>query len=410
MMGTIGSQIGQFIQRKRVEEALDESEEQLRQSQKLEAVGQLAGGIAHDFNNLLTVIGGYSSMLLGRLPEDNPHRPSLEEIKKASDRASALTRQLLAFSRKQILQPRVLDLNLVVTDLEKMVRRLIGEDIDLLTVTSPVLGKVKADRGQIEQVLLNLIVNARDAMPKGGKLTIETRNVVHSEEYARRHAALAGPYVMLAVSDTGCGMDAAIQARVFEPFFTTKASGKGTGLGLATVYGIVKQSGGNIWIYSEAGQGSTFKVFLPRVDEAGGDEEEAISRSLPLGTEMVLLVEDEEQVRVILQQILEGQGYQVLSASNGDEAISISQNLEWDIKLLITDVVMPQMSGRELAERILEVRPKLPVLFMSGYTDDAIVRHGLLDEKLNFIQKPFDSASVARKVREVLDSHPSRPA
>jgi PAS domain S-box-containing protein len=405
MMATVSSQIGQFIERKRVEEALGESEEQLRQSQKLEAIGQLAGGVAHDFNNLLTVIGGYSSILLGKLPQDSPHRSSIEEIKKANDRASALTRQLLAFSRKQILQPKVLDLNTVVTDLEKMVRRLIGEDIDLLTITSPVLGRVKADPGQIEQVLLNLIVNARDAMPKGGKLTIETRNVVHSEEYAQRHAALPGPYVMLAVSDTGRGMDATTQPRVFEPFFTTKGSGKGTGLGLATVYGIVKQSGGNIRVYSEVGRGSTFKVYLPRVDEAVDGEEEVISRSVPQGTEMVLLVEDEDQVRSILKHILEGQGYQVLSASNGEEALSISQDLERDIKLMITDVVMPQMSGRELAERVLAVRPNLPVLFMSGYTDDAIVRHGLLEEKLNFMQKPFDSATVARKVREVLDSH-----
>ena len=305
-----------ITERNRLKAALLASEEQLRQSQKLEAIGQLAGGVAHDFNNLLTVIGGYSSILLGKLPQDSPHRSSIEEIKKASDRASALTRQLLAFSRKQILQPKVLDLNVVVTDLEKMVRRLIGEDIDLLTITSPVLGKVKADPGQIEQVLLNLIVNARDAMPKGGKLTIETRNVVHSEEYAQRHAAQPGPYVMLAVSDTGCGMDATIQPRVFEPFFTTKASGKGTGLGLATVYGIVKQSGGNIWVYSEVGRGSTFKVYLPRVDEAEEEAASVASSSVPQGTELILLVEDEDQVRAILKQILEGQGYQVLAASN----------------------------------------------------------------------------------------------
>jgi len=379
-------------------------EERLRQSQKLEAIGQLAGGVAHDFNNLLTVIGGYSSILLGKLPQDSPHRSSIEEIKKAGDRASGLTRQLLAFSRKQILQPKVLDLNVVVTDLEKMVRRLIGEDIDLLSVTSPSLGKVRADPGQIEQVLLNLIVNARDAMPKGGKLTIETRNVVLSGDYAHRHAAQPGSYVMLAVSDTGCGMDPTVQPRIFEPFFTTKGSGKGTGLGLATVYGIVKQSGGNIWVYSEVGRGSTFKIYLPRVDEAA-EGEEVISKSIPQGTEMVLLVEDEDQVRAILKHILEGQGYQVLAASNGEEALSISQDLKRDIRLMITDVVMPQMSGRELAERVLTVRPSLPVLFMSGYTDDAIVRHGLLDEKLNFIQKPFDSTTVARKVREVLDSH-----
>jgi PAS domain S-box-containing protein len=394
-------------ERKRMEEALRASEDQLRQSQKLEAIGQLAGGVAHDFNNLLTVIGGYSSILLGKLPPESPYRGSIEEIKKAGDRASSLTRQLLAFSRKQILQPKVLDLNLVVSDLEKMVRRLIGEDIDLLTVTYPVLGKVKADPGQIEQVLLNLIVNARDAMPKGGKLTIETRNVVISEDYAQRHATAAGRYVMLGVSDTGCGIDPEVKPRVFEPFFTTKGSGKGTGLGLATVYGIVRQSGGNIWVYSEVDRGTTFKIYLPRVDEALESPEATISRTVPQGTETVLLVEDEEQVRAILKNILEDHGYCVLSASNGEEALAISQDLAREIELMITDVVMPQMSGRELAERVLELRPTLPVLFMSGYTDDAIVRHGLLDEKLNFIQKPFDSAGVARKVRELLDSQPA---
>ena len=404
MMMTMGSQIGQFIERARVEEALGESEEQLRQSQKLEAIGQLAGGVAHDFNNLLTVICGYSSILLGKLPKDSPHRASMEEIKKAGDRASGLTRQLLAFSRKQILQPKILDLNVVVTDLEKMVRRLIGEDINLLNLTSPGLGKVKADPGQIEQVLLNLIVNARDAMPKGGTITIETRNVVHSEEYAKRHAARPGAYVMMSVSDTGEGIDASIQPRIFDPFFTTKVSGHGTGLGLATVYGIVKQSGGNIWVYSEVGEGTTFKVFLPRIYEATEDEAVPADSNIPGGTELILLVEDEEQVRGILAQILEGQGYQVLAASNGQRALQFARDPDNDIKLMVTDVVMPQMSGRELAEHIATLRPNLPVLFMSGYTDDAIVRHGLLDEKLNFIQKPFDSATVARKVRELLDS------
>ena len=404
MMITMGSQIGQFIERTRVEEALCESEEQLRQSQKLEAIGQLAGGVAHDFNNLLTVICGYSSILIGKLPQDSPHRTSVEEIKKAGDRASGLTSQLLAFSRKQILEPTILDLKVVVTDLEKMVRRLIGEDIDLLTLTSPGLGKVKADPGQIEQVLLNLIVNARDAMPQGGKITLETRNVVHSEEYAKRHATRPGAYVMMAVSDTGEGIEASIQPRIFDPFFTTKVSGHGTGLGLATVYGIVKQSGGNIWVYSEVGQGTTFKVFLPRIWEASEEQAVQSDSVIPGGTELILLVEDEEQVRGILAQILEGQGYQVLAASNGEQALQFAGDPDNDIRLMITDVVMPQMSGRELAEHVARLRPSLPVLFMSGYTDDAIVRHGLLDKKLNFIQKPFDSAGVARKVREVLDS------
>jgi len=409
MMVTIGSQIGQFIERKRVEEALTNSEAQLRQSQKLEAIGQLAGGVAHDFNNLLTVIGGYSSILLNRLPPESPHRSNVEEIKKAGDRAGALTRQLLAFSRKQILQPKVLDLNVVVADMEKMVRRLIGEDINLLAITTPTLGKVKADPGQIEQVLLNLIVNARDAMPQGGKLIVQTSNVFLSPEHAERHEIESGRYVMLAVSDNGCGMGADLQTRIFDPFFTTKDAGKGTGLGLATVYGIVKQSGGNIWVYSEPGKGSTFKVYLPRVDQLVETEDETALLSVPHGTETVLMVEDEDQVRAILQQILEDQGYHVLAAANGLEALSFSEDPQREIQLVITDVVMPNMSGRELAERLLEVRPNLPVLFMSGYTDDAIVHHGLLDEKLNFIQKPFDPAGVARKVREVLDSPQSNP-
>ncbi len=393
-----------ITERKRLEAALMASEAQLRQSQKLEAIGQLAGGVAHDFNNLLTVIGGYSSILLNKLPPESPHRSNVEEIKKAGDRAGALTRQLLAFSRKQILQPKILDLNVAVADMEKMVRRLIGEDINMLIIATPTLGKVKADPGQIEQVLINLIVNARDAMPQGGKLTVQTSNVILSTEHAERHEIEPGRYVMLAVSDNGCGMDQEIQNRIFDPFFTTKDSGKGTGLGLATVYGIVKQSGGNIWVYSESGKGSTFKIYLPRVDEIAEEEEESISQPLPKGTETVLMVEDEDQVRAILQHILEEQGYHVIAAANGLEALSFSEDPERDIQLVITDVVMPNMSGRELAERLLEVRPNLPVLFMSGYTDDAIVHHGLLDEKLNFIQKPFDPAGVARKVREVLDS------
>lgn len=405
MMATIGGQIGQFIESKRVEEALGESEEQLRQSQKLEAIGQLAGGVAHDFNNLLTVIGGYSSIILGNLPSESPDRSSVEEIKKASDRASSLTRQLLAFSRKQILQPKILDLNTIVSDLEKMVRRLIGEDIDLLALTDPELGRVKADPGQVEQVLLNLIVNARDAMPAGGKLTIQTGNTVLSPDYALRHAAVAGPYVMLAVSDTGCGMAADLQEHVFEPFFTTKGAGKGTGLGLATVYGIVKQSGGNVWLYSEVGKGTTFKIYLPRVDLVTADRQiSSGTPSLPKGTETLLLVEDEEQVRNIVKLILKGQGYDVLAAANGEEALKIAAQHDSEIHLVITDVVMPQMSGPELADRLATIRPHSRVLYMSGYTDDAIVRHGLLDAKLNFIHKPFDAATAARKVREVLDS------
>jgi PAS domain S-box-containing protein len=405
MMATIVSQIGQFIERKRVETALRDREEQLRQSQKLEAVGQLAGGIAHDFNNLLTVIGGYSSILLNKLPQDSPFHLTVEEIKKASDRAAGLTRQLLAFSRKQILQPKILDLNTVVSDLDKMVRRLIGEDIDLSAITNPNLGKVKADPGQIEQVLLNLIVNARDAMPGGGKLTIETANVSLPSDYALSHGAAGGRYVMLAVSDTGCGMDKQLQKRVFEPFFTTKASGKGSGLGLATVYGIVKQSDGHIWLYSEVGKGTCFKIYLPCVDENGADYANAAGVPLaPKGTETLLLVEDEDQVRQIVKAILEQQGYDVLAAANGEEALKLAEVHGPRLHLLMTDVVMPQMSGRELAEQLTGILPNLKVLYMSGYTDDAIVRHGLLDASLSFIQKPFDAASAARKVREVLDS------
>jgi PAS domain S-box-containing protein len=409
MMVTIGSQVGQFIERKRVEQALGQSEEQLRQSQKLEAIGQLAGGVAHDFNNLLTVIGGYSSILLNKFDQDSPFRVSVEEIKKASDRASGLTRQLLAFSRKQILQPKILDLNVVVSDLDKMVRRLIGEDIDLLTLTDPKLGKAKADPGQIEQVLLNLIVNARDAMPDGGKLTIETANATLSDDYALSHAAVSGSYVMLAVSDTGCGMDAELQKHVFEPFFTTKPSGKGTGLGLATVYGIVKQSDGHIWLYSEPGRGTCFKLYLPCIREVVVGQTTDSQRLVPKGTETLLLVEDEDQVRRIVRAILEQQGYEVLTAANGEEALKLAKLHGEGIHMLMTDVVMPQMSGRQLAEELTSIRPELKVLYMSGYTDDAIVRHGLLDASLNFIQKPFDAASVARKVREVLDSEARTP-
>jgi two-component system cell cycle sensor histidine kinase/response regulator CckA len=380
-------------------------EAQLRQSQKLEAVGQLAGGVAHDFNNLLTVILGYSEMMLRRLEPSNPLHRNLEEIKKAAERASSLTRQLLAFSRKQVLQPKVIDLNAVVADMGKMLLRLIGEDIELITDLKPSLARVKADPGQIEQVLMNLAVNARDAMPRGGTIMITTDNVVLKDELAQKYVSIEpGPHVMLTVSDTGRGMDADTQARVFEPFFTTKGSGKGTGLGLATVYGIVKQSGGNIWLYSEPGKGTTFKIYLPRVDDAASEQEIACMQPLPKGTETVLLVEDEEQVRRIIKEVLERQGYKVLSASNGEEALRLAADQRIEIHLLLTDVVMPQMSGRELAERLGKERQQLKVLYMSGYTDDAIVRHGLLEETLNFIQKPFDSAGVARKVREVLDS------
>lgn len=391
--------------RKQAEDALHRSEEQLRQAQKMEAVGKLAGGVAHDFNNLLTAITGHSEMCLRNLTPENPLFRRIEQIKKAGDRAAALTRQLLAFSRKQILQPEVLDLNHIVVEMNKMLQRLIGEDIDLLMSLGTDLGKVKADPNQLEQVLLNLAVNARDAMPKGGKLTIVTSNVVLSEEYAGGHLSVPpGNYIMLAVSDTGCGMDAATQARIFEPFFTTKEVGKGTGLGLATVYGIVNQSEGSIWVYSELDRGTTFKVYLPAV--AGTVAEPPVAANdleLLIGCETVLLVEDEEVVRDMVSDMLRESGYTVLEAKNGNEALFVGKEYDGEIHLMLTDVVMPQMSGRELAEQIGPLRREMKILYMSGYTDDAIVHHGVLDEGTAFIGKPFSPDALARKVRELLD-------
>lgn len=394
-----------ITERKQAEEALHRSEEQLRQALKMEAVGKLAGGVAHDFNNLLTAINGYSEMCLRRLtPDHDLHRP-IAEINKQGTRAAALTRQLLAFSRKQILQPQVIELNHIVLELSKMLQRLIGEDIDLLMGLAADLGRIKADPSQLEQVLLNLCVNARDAMPTGGKLTIETSNVYLSQEFAGRHLSVPpGPYVMLAVSDTGCGMDAETEARIFEPFFTTKEVGKGTGLGLATVYGIVKQSGGSIWVYSELGQGTTFKVYFPCVD-AKADTPKADSRNSELmsGVETVLLVEDEAVVREMSMEILKECGYQVLQAQDGNEALMLARQHNGEIHLMLTDVVMPRMSGRELTERLATLRPDTKVLYMSGYTDDAIVHHGVLEAGTAFIGKPFTMEALARKVRETLD-------
>jgi PAS domain S-box-containing protein len=379
-------------------------EEQLRQSQKMDAIGRLAGGIAHDFNNMLAIIIGYSQLLLDRCPQDNPMRRYLEEISNAGDRAAGLTRQLLTFSRKQVLAPRVLDLNDVVASTEKMLRRLIGEDVELVTISDSSLGQVKADPGQLEQVILNLAVNARDAMPQGGRLTIETRNVELRETYTRHQAGLQpGAYVLLAVRDTGCGMDAELQSHVFEPFFTTKEQGQGTGLGLAMVYGIVQQSGGHIAVCSEPGRGATFKIYLPRIEEA---EPAFVPPAAPAATlpgwETVLLVEDEPLVRGLVRQLLQESGYTVLEASQGEDALRICRQAEGPIHLLITDVVMPGMSGRELAERMAPLRPETKVLFMSGYTDDAIVRHGVLAAEAAFLQKPFTPAGLTRKVREVL--------
>jgi PAS domain S-box-containing protein len=387
-------------------------EQQLRQSQKMEAVGRLAGGIAHDFNNLLMVISGYSEFLLDRLGPDPALRSPAQEIASAAVRATTLTRQLLAFSRKQMLAPKILDLNGVVTENFKMLTRMIGEDIDLVMVPAADLGSVRADAGQIEQVIMNLAVNARDAMPSGGKLTIETSNVSLDDEYARFHAPLkTGNYVMLAISDTGAGMDSETQSHIFEPFFTTKGP-KGTGLGLSTVYGIVKQSGGYIWVYSEPGKGTTFKIYLPRVAEAA--ETPALvaipAESTEPGTETILLVEDEANLRYLARQYLEKQGYRVIEAADGAVAMQIAVAHEGVIHLLLTDVIMPGMNGRELAQRISEIRPNVKILYMSGYTENVIGRNGTLDAGVRLLQKPFSLRDLKSKVREVLDTIPPEVA
>lgn len=382
-----------------------ELEQQLRQSQKMEAIGQLAGGVAHDFNNLLTAINGYSSLALQRAAPDERLHSYLEEIKKAGERAANLTRQLLAFGRKQMLKPVPLNLNDVVSEMSKMLRRLIGEDICFDAICDPELKLIRADPGQIEQVLVNLIVNSRDAMPQGGTLTIETANFAIDHEFASRHLGLSsGNYVVLTVSDNGCGMDEKTKARIFEPFFTTKEKGRGTGLGLSTVYGIVTQSGGNIWVYSEPGEGTVFKVFLPQFQQTGeAPTKVSVDTIVPRGSETILLVEDEDIVRGLARQILEQAGYNVLDARGGEEAIRLCRERRGPIDLLLTDIVMPETSGKEVAERLTRLRPATRVLYMSGYTDDAIVHHGVLDSDVEFIQKPFTPIALARKVREVLD-------
>ncbi|MFI5089847.1 MAG: PAS domain S-box protein [Terriglobales bacterium] len=383
-------------------------EDQLRQSQKLEAVGRLAGGVAHDFNNALAVIIGYSELLQDRLDPANPLRNFTREITKAGERAASLTRQLLAFSRKQILQPRVLDLNSIVTEIDKMLRRLIGEDIHLVLDRASNLGRVKADPGQLQQVLMNLAVNARDAMPQGGKLIIATTNATLAESYVHhRPVVRPGPYVMLSVSDTGCGMDKATQARIFEPFFTTKEPGKGTGLGLSTVYGIVKQSGGFVWVYSEPGQGTTFKIYLPRVDQVAEALADASKPMLPSGSETILLVEDEGALRRLAQSCLQSGGYRVLEAEDGKTAVEIARRQTEPIHLLLTDVVMPAMSGVELAEQFASSWPETRLLYMSGYTDELIAQHGVMYTRTAILEKPFSRESLLRRVREVLDAKPS---
>jgi len=388
-------------------------EQQLRQSQKMEAVGRLAGGIAHDFNNLLMVISGYSEFLLERLGAEPHLRGPAQEIASASERASSLTRQLLAFSRKQMLAPRIVNLNDIATENLRMLTRMIGEDIDLVMLPNPNLWPVRADAGQIEQVIMNLAVNARDAMPSGGKLTIETSNITLDEEYARHHAPLAaGDYVMIAISDTGAGMDTETQSHIFEPFFTTKGT-KGTGLGLSTVYGIVKQSGGYIWVSSEVSRGTTFKIYLPRVASTG---EVAGQMAKPMrfqktepGTETILLVEDEANLRYLARQYLEKQGYKVIDAADGAVAMQIAVAHEAPIHLLLTDVIMPGMNGRELAQRITEIRPNVKVLYMSGYTENVIGHNGTLDVGVRLLQKPFNLRDLKNMVREVLDATPTPP-
>ncbi|HEY6338843.1 MAG TPA: ATP-binding protein [Candidatus Sulfotelmatobacter sp.] len=388
-------------------------EQQLRQSQKMEAVGRLAGGIAHDFNNLLMVISGYSEFLLDRLGPDPEMRTPAQEIASAAGRASSLTRQLLAFSRKQMLAPRILDLNSIVTENLKMLNRMIGEDIDLVMMPGATLGSVRADAGQIEQVIMNLAVNARDAMPSGGKLTIETSNITLDEEYARVHAPLQpGEYVMLAISDTGMGMDLETQSHIFEPFFTTKGP-KGTGLGLSTVYGIIKQSGGYIWVYSEQRKGTTFKIYLPRVASPGEHATPVVvkekGRKTEPGTETILVVEDEANLRYLARLFLEKQGYKVIEAADGAVAMQIAVAHEGTIHLLLTDVIMPGMNGRELAQRISEIRPNMKILYMSGYTENAIGTNGMLDAGVRLLQKPFNLRDLKDKVREVLDASPIPP-
>ncbi|HVV84431.1 MAG TPA: ATP-binding protein [Kofleriaceae bacterium] len=389
--------------RRRAEESLRHTEEQLRHAQKMEAVGRLAGGVAHDFNNLLSIIIAYPSLILAGLEAQDPMRDDLEEILRAGNRAAELTRRLLLFSRQQVVEPRVIDLNQVLAGMTRMVQRLLGEDIELHASLAGDLGLVLIDPGNLEHVVMNLVVNSRDAMPTGGSLTVQTANVELDADYAARHVgATPGAYVMLAITDSGCGMDAATLAHIFEPFFTTKAVGQGTGLGLSTVFGIVQQSGGHVWVYSEPGHGTTFRIYLPRVDGAVHEVGIAAAGADLRGHETVLLAEDEDQVRAVAVTILHHYGYKVLEARNAGEALLLCEQHPGTIDLLLSDVVMPGMSGPELARRLRASRPEMRVLCMSGYTDDAVVRHGLVDKTLAFLPKPLTPETLGRKLREVL--------
>jgi signal transduction histidine kinase len=386
------------------EQALRLTEEQLRQSQKMDAVGRLAGGVAHDFNNLLSVILSYSELILRDLKPQDPLRFEVDEIRKAATRAAGLTKQLLLLSRQRLVEPKVIDPRELLMSMHGMLERIVGEDVDLVLVTPKSVGRVRADASHLEQVVLNLVVNARDAMPRGGKLTIETASAVLDENYVASHfPTKAGVYVMIAVSDTGIGIPRELQPRIFEPFFTTKEHGKGTGLGLSTVFGIVQQSGGSIWVYSEPGQGTTFKVYLPRIDAEADVQRPTVAPATLRGTETILIVEDEEQVGAVILAVLRRQGYRVLAAKHPGEALLLCERHPEAVDLLLTDVVMPHMSGPELAKRLGQTRPNMKVLCMSGYTDDSVFRHGVLESGIAFLQKPITPASLMTKVREVLD-------
>ncbi len=378
-------------------------EQQLMHSQKMEAVGRLAGGVAHDFNNMLTVIAGYERMILDELKPDDPLREYAEEVLDAATRAAELTNQLLTFSRRQVIQPRVFNVNTVITNLEKMLRRLIGEDIRLTLQLDEKVANIRSDPSHVEQAIVNLAVNSRDAMPEGGRIIIESSNQYLDENYARSHLGVhPGQYVMIAVSDTGTGMDAETRQHIFEPFFTTKEKGKGTGLGLATVYGMVKQNGGDIWVYSEPGSGTTFKLYFPMVEEPADSERGKPSETHRPGGETLLLVEDERSVRELTVRILERLGYHVLSAESGEEALRVSSSFEGHIALMLTDVIMPGMNGPQVAEALTAIRPGMKVLFLSGYTENTILYHGVLEAGLDFMPKPYNREALARKIRELL--------